>query len=65
MQPLVLKAIITFTEERSAASAANSPVPNIGRGIAMALGLWLLVVTTSLFTNQVSIGDSANKTRHY
>ena len=61
MQPLVLKAIITFAEERSAASATNSPVPNIDRGIAMALGLSLLVVTRSLCTHQVGMGNSTNK----
>ncbi|KAL4062863.1 ABC protein [Scleroderma citrinum] len=52
MQPLVLKAIITFSEERSAARAANVPVPNVGRGIAMALGLWLLAIMMSVGINQ-------------
>ena len=55
MQPLVLKAIISFAEERSAAGVANWPVPNVGLGIAMALGLWLLTIMASLCTHQVGM----------
>ncbi|KAH7884664.1 ABC protein [Phlebopus sp. FC_14] len=52
MGPIVLKAIITFAEERSAARAAGEPVPNVGRGIGMALGLFFLTLTTSICTQQ-------------
>ncbi|KAI6025620.1 ABC protein [Pisolithus orientalis] len=52
MSPLVLKAIILFAEERSAARAADAPLPNVGRGISMALGLWLLTITSSVCIHQ-------------
>ncbi|KIO14750.1 hypothetical protein M404DRAFT_120129 [Pisolithus tinctorius Marx 270] len=52
MSPLVLKAIILFAEERSAARASGAPLPNVGRGISMALGLWLLTIMSSVCTNQ-------------
>ncbi|KAG1737805.1 ABC protein [Suillus lakei] len=52
MSPVVLQKIIVFAEERSAAIAAGKPVPNVGPGIAMALGLFLLSVTQSVCTHQ-------------
>ncbi|KAG1750696.1 ABC protein [Suillus lakei] len=52
MGPLVLRQIIVFAEERSAAISAGKPAPNVDRGIAMALGLFLLSVTQSICTAQ-------------
>ncbi|KAI6009305.1 ABC protein [Pisolithus marmoratus] len=52
MGPLVLKAIISFAEQRSAAHLAGEPLPNVSRGIGMALGLWILTIVTSLCANQ-------------
>lgn len=57
MSPLVLKAIIEFAEERSTARAAGTSLPNIGRGIAMAVGLFFLSLSGSMGLNQV--GDLA------
>ncbi|KAG1728440.1 hypothetical protein EDB19DRAFT_1642493 [Suillus lakei] len=53
MGPIVLRQIIIFAEERSAAIITGEPVPNVGRGIAMALGLLALIVTTSVCTHQL------------
>jgi hypothetical protein len=50
---LLLQQIIIFAQERSAAMSAGTPVPNVGRGIAMALGLFALSVTASVCTHQV------------
>ncbi|KAG2140137.1 ABC protein [Suillus clintonianus] len=52
MGPIVLRQIIVFAEERSAAIIAGEPAPNVGRGIAMALGLFALTVTASICTHQ-------------
>ncbi|KAG2138357.1 ABC protein [Suillus clintonianus] len=52
MGPLVLRQIIVFAEERSAAIVAGKPVPNVGHGIAMALGLFALTVATSICNHQ-------------
>ncbi|KAG1750098.1 ABC protein, partial [Suillus lakei] len=52
MGPIVLRQIIVFAQERSAAVGVGAPVPNIGRGIAMALGLFALTVTASVCTHQ-------------
>ncbi|KAG2147644.1 ABC protein [Suillus clintonianus] len=52
MSPLVLRQIIVFAEERSAAISAGESVPNVARGIAMAFGLFLLNVTQSVCTHQ-------------
>ncbi|KAG2366729.1 ABC protein [Suillus spraguei] len=50
--PFVLRQIIAFAEERSAAIIAGEPVPNIGRGIAMAVGLFALTLTASICNQQ-------------
>ncbi|KAI6041615.1 ABC protein [Pisolithus marmoratus] len=52
MGPLVLKAIISFAEQRSAAHSAGEPLPNILRGISMAIGLWALTIVASICNNQ-------------
>jgi hypothetical protein len=48
-----LQQIIIFAQERSAATIAGTPVPNVGRGIGMAFGLFALTVTASVCTHQV------------
>ncbi|KAG0695504.1 ABC protein [Suillus ampliporus] len=53
MGPLVLRQIVVFAEERSAAIIAGEPVPNVGRGIAMAIGLFALTMIASVCTHQV------------
>ena len=53
MGPLLLKSIITFTEERSSARASGATPPNLGVGIAMALGLWFLTILSTMCLNQV------------
>ncbi|KAG2074771.1 ABC protein [Suillus decipiens] len=50
--PFVLRQIIVFAEERSAAIIAGEPVPNIGRGIAMAVGLFTLTLAASICNHQ-------------
>ncbi|KAG1747121.1 ABC protein [Suillus paluster] len=52
MGPLVLRQIVVFAEERSAAIIAGEPVPNVGRGIAMAIGLFALTVIASVCNHQ-------------
>ncbi|KAG0698327.1 ABC protein, partial [Suillus ampliporus] len=52
MGPIVLRQIIVFAEERSAAIIAGEPMPNVGRGVAMALGLFALTVIASICTHQ-------------
>ncbi|KAJ3763217.1 ABC protein [Lentinula raphanica] len=50
MGPLVVKAIINFAKARSATDEAERP--DIGRGIAMAIGLFLMVICTSICQHQ-------------
>ncbi|KAG0701997.1 ABC protein [Suillus ampliporus] len=52
MGPLVLRQIVVFAEERSAAIIAGEPVPTVGRGIAMAIGLFALTMIASVCTHQ-------------
>ncbi|KAG0705743.1 ABC protein [Suillus ampliporus] len=52
MGPLVLRQIVVFAEERSAAITAGEPVPNVGRGIAMAIGLFALTMIASISSHQ-------------
>ncbi|KAG1865922.1 ABC protein, partial [Suillus subalutaceus] len=52
MGPIILRHIIVFAEERSAAIIAGEPVPNIGRGIAMAVGLFALTLSSSICSHQ-------------
>ncbi|KAI6013028.1 hypothetical protein EDC04DRAFT_2579629, partial [Pisolithus marmoratus] len=49
---LVLKAIISFSEQRLAVHLAGELLPNVSHGIGMALGLWILMIVTSLCANQ-------------
>ncbi|KAL0954602.1 hypothetical protein HGRIS_003562 [Hohenbuehelia grisea] len=52
MGPLLVKAIINFGKERVASLRDGSPVPDIGRGIAMAIGLFFIVIITSISQHQ-------------
>ncbi|EIW84009.1 ABC protein [Coniophora puteana RWD-64-598 SS2] len=52
MSPIILRTLITFSEERAAAVESGTPLPNIGRGVGMAIGLFLLVVMNSCCTHQ-------------
>ncbi|KAG2105828.1 ABC protein [Suillus discolor] len=52
MVPIVLRHIIIFAQERSATTLAGTPVPNVGRGIAMAFGLFALTVVARVCSHQ-------------
>ncbi|KAG2137199.1 ABC protein [Suillus cothurnatus] len=52
MGPIILRRIIVFAKERSAAILAGEPVPHIGIGIAMAVGLFALTLTASICNHQ-------------
>ncbi|GJE88588.1 ABC transporter C family protein [Phanerochaete sordida] len=52
MGPLLVKAIINFSKERAAAKAAGEPIPSMGRGAGMAIGLFLLTVSASVSQHQ-------------
>lgn len=52
MTPIVAKKLIEFSQQVYAAAHNGEEGPNIGRGIGMALGMWLLVVTQSVGQNQ-------------
>ena len=49
----VFQAIINFAKKREAAKLSKEPVPDIGLGIAMAIGLFLLTVSASIGQHQV------------
>ena len=52
MSPLLVRALIQFAQERGAAMATGSNPPALGRGVGMAIGMFLLVVLTSLCQHQ-------------
>ncbi|TDL20835.1 ABC protein [Rickenella mellea] len=52
MCPLVVKAIINFGKESFARNDAGLEKPSIGRGVAMAVGLFLLTMMTSVCQHQ-------------
>ncbi|KAH9929982.1 P-loop containing nucleoside triphosphate hydrolase protein [Fomitopsis serialis] len=52
MGPLLVRAIINFSEARVAAKAAGEPTASIGRGVGMAIGLFCITVTASVCTHQ-------------
>ncbi|PVF97426.1 ABC protein [Serendipita vermifera] len=52
MGPLIVKALISFGQERAHAKAEGQPLPSIGRGIGLALGLFFLTIVTSLCQHQ-------------
>ncbi|OBZ72274.1 Oligomycin resistance ATP-dependent permease YOR1 [Grifola frondosa] len=52
MGPVLVKAIINFSEERVAAMRAGTTPPHIGKGIGMAIGLFCITVTASVCQHQ-------------
>ncbi|KAH9481477.1 Multidrug resistance protein fer6 [Psilocybe cubensis] len=52
MGPIVIKAIINFAKKREAAREHGLPEPNVGIGIAMAIGLFLLTISASIGQHQ-------------
>lgn len=52
MAPLVVRTIIRFGQARATARRDGTDVPDIGRGVAMAIGLFLMTVTTSVCQHQ-------------
>ncbi|KXN81322.1 Multidrug resistance-associated protein 1 [Leucoagaricus sp. SymC.cos] len=52
MGPLLVKAIINFTKEREALKARGEAAPGVGQGIGMAIGLFFIIILTSLMQHQ-------------
>ncbi|KAL6299258.1 P-loop containing nucleoside triphosphate hydrolase protein [Sparassis latifolia] len=52
MGPILVREIIKFSEERTAAKAEGLPSPNIGRGVGMAIGLFCTTVASSVGQHQ-------------
>ncbi|KAJ3572547.1 hypothetical protein NP233_g3005 [Leucocoprinus birnbaumii] len=52
MGPLLVKALINFTQARADGQALGEQVPNVGRGIGMAIGLFLIIILASLMQHQ-------------
>jgi ATP-binding cassette subfamily C (CFTR/MRP) protein 1 len=53
MGPLLVKALINFTKARSAAKQSGEKPANIGNGVGMAIGLFCILVLTSICQHQV------------
>ncbi|KAJ7692788.1 hypothetical protein B0H14DRAFT_3175398 [Mycena olivaceomarginata] len=51
----LLKALVNFAKTRPAAKAVGEPLPNIGNGVSMALGLLLIIVFSSICQHQRAI----------
>ncbi|KAF7295535.1 ABC protein [Mycena indigotica] len=52
MGPILVKALINFAKDRATEKAEGQHVTNVGRGIAMALGLLCVIVTASICQHQ-------------
>ncbi|KAF8802448.1 P-loop containing nucleoside triphosphate hydrolase protein [Phlegmacium glaucopus] len=52
MSPLVVKGIINFAKARQTAKANHEPEPNLGIGVMMAIGLFLVTVCASIGQHQ-------------
>ncbi|TCD60600.1 hypothetical protein EIP91_009818 [Steccherinum ochraceum] len=52
MGPILVKSIINFGKAHFAAKQAGEPVPNVGRGVGMALGLFCVTVAASVAQHQ-------------
>ncbi|KAK0235808.1 ABC protein [Armillaria nabsnona] len=52
MGPLLVKAIINFAKARATARFEGSKAPDVGRGIGMAIGLFCIVILTSIASHQ-------------
>jgi ATP-binding cassette, subfamily C (CFTR/MRP), member 1 len=55
MGPLVVKAIIKFSQKRSQAQEDGTKPPSMGIGVAMAIGVFCITVMASVCQHQVSI----------
>ncbi|KAL7411550.1 ABC protein [Mrakia frigida] len=53
MSPILAKAIIVYAQETYSAKAAGTPLPSKGRGVGMALGMYLLTMCWSVLQHQV------------
>lgn len=53
MGPLLVKAIIKFGKARIEAKTDGDDIPNVGRGIGMAIGLFCVTVMAALCQHQV------------
>ncbi|KAF9565380.1 ABC protein, partial [Agrocybe pediades] len=52
MGPILVKAIINFARRRESAKAQGRPTENAGIGVAMSIGLFIVVMTSSVCQNQ-------------
>ncbi|EIN03766.1 ABC protein [Punctularia strigosozonata HHB-11173 SS5] len=52
MSPLLIRAIINFGKARIMARDGDGPPPSVGRGVGMALGLWILTICASIGQHQ-------------
>ncbi|KZW00021.1 ABC protein [Exidia glandulosa HHB12029] len=52
MGPLISKAIINFAKERATARQNGDPMPSVGRGVGMAIGLFWITVVASVSQHQ-------------
>ncbi|KAK0469882.1 ABC protein [Desarmillaria tabescens] len=52
MGPLLVKAIINFAKARASARLEGTEAPDVSRGIGMAIGLFCIVILTSLASHQ-------------
>jgi ATP-binding cassette subfamily C (CFTR/MRP) protein 1 len=55
----LIQTIINFAKHRAAAKANGTEEPSLGSGIAMAIGIFLLTLTTSVCQHQVSLFNFA------
>ena len=55
MGPILVKSILNFSKTRAAMEANDKTPPQVGRGIGMAIGIFLTVVTASVCQHQVRI----------
>lgn len=54
-----IQAIINFSDARVAAQARGEPLPHIGRGVGMAIGIFCTTVTASVCQHQVGAVTSS------
>ncbi|KAJ6630972.1 P-loop containing nucleoside triphosphate hydrolase protein [Mycena sp. CBHHK59/15] len=52
MGPILVKAIINFAKARATAREDGTKLPSLGRGIGMTIGLFCVVIMTSIFQHQ-------------
>ncbi|KAF5359779.1 hypothetical protein D9756_003206 [Leucocoprinus leucothites] len=52
MGPLLVKALINFTQDRGSRRARGEEPPSVGRGIGMAVGLFFIIILASLMQHQ-------------